>query len=34
MFSYSLTFPKVAAKSIYYYGQKAGKTDMAQMLSN
>ena len=34
MFSDSLPFPKVAAKNIYYCGQKFGETNMAHMVSN
>ena len=28
MFSYSLPFPKVSAKHIYYYGQKPRESDI------
>ena len=34
MFSYSLPFPKVLAKNIYYCGQKPGETDIASIISN
>ena len=34
MFSFSLHFPKVSTKNIYYCGQKAGETGMVHMVSN
>ena len=34
MFPYSLPFPKVLAKNIYYCVQKPGGTDIASMISN
>ena len=34
MLSYSLPFPKVLAKNIYYCGQKPGESDIAHMISN
>ena len=34
MFSYSLPFPKITKKNIYYCGQKVGETDFVHMVSN
>ena len=34
IFSYSLPFPKVSAKDIYYCGEKPGESDIAHMKSN
>ena len=32
MFYYSLLFPKVSAKNIYYCGQNTGEYDIAHMV--
>ena len=34
MFSYSLPFPKVSEKNIYYCGQNPGESETAHMISN